>query len=70
MTCSEPGCEKPVDREGVCFRHRVVGIGFRLQGSATNGSVGFHRTKNDFMLEHFGTTDDRELGKRGIERAT
>lgn len=62
-------CGKPVEAGRTeCFRCRVSTVGFRLQGSAINGSGGFHRTKNDFMLESFGTTDDRELGKKGIER--
>jgi len=70
MTCESAGCEKPADRENLCFTHRVKGIGLHMRGAALQGSNGWNRSKNDYMLEHFGTSDDRELGKRGIERAS
>ena len=67
--CSEPGCDKLEDRDGLCFRHRVAGVGFAFKGSAQVGRQGWNRTATDFKLENFGTADDRELAKRGIERA-
>jgi hypothetical protein len=70
MECSYDGCTKTAEHENdICFRHRVLGVGIHLQGSTMNGSGGWNRSKNDYMLENYGTTDDRELGKRGIERA-
>lgn len=50
-----------------CFRHRVASVGFALRGPANRGV--FHQTKNDWMMENFGTTSEKELAERGIERA-
>jgi hypothetical protein len=70
MNCSYDGCAKTAeDDSDICFRHRVMGVSIKLQGSAQTGSGMWNKTKNDWMLDNFGTTDDRELGKRGIERA-
>ena len=69
MQCSEPGCSKPVDRQGLCFRHRVSGVGFAFAGSAQKGRAGWNRTANEWRMEHLGTADEKELAKRGIERA-
>jgi hypothetical protein len=52
-----------------CFRCRVAGVGFTFKGSAMIGRKGWNRTANEWKQEHLGTTDDRELAKRGIERA-
>ena len=52
-----------------CFRCRIRSVRFGFQGGALVGRSGWNRTREEHMLEHLGTTDDRELAKRGIERA-
>jgi len=49
-----------------CFRCRVSTVGFAMTGPANRRN--FHQTVRDFKEEHLGTTDDRELAARGIER--
>lgn len=70
MICSECGAEH--DREGrdVCFRCHVRGIRFGFRGSAQPGRKGWNRTATEWKLENFGTSDDRELAKRGIVKAS
>jgi len=51
----------------LCFRCHVKGLSFQLRGPAMTSD--FHRTANDYRLENFGTADEKELAKRGIERA-
>lgn len=70
MMCSEPGCEKPEDREGLCFRHRIAGTTFGFRGSAREGRKGWNQTASEWKTENFGTSNDRELAARGIERAS
>jgi len=53
--------------ESECYRCRVASVGFGLKAPAVDGQ--WHRTKREWMLENLGTVDDRELAKRGIERA-
>lgn len=66
--CKHADCARFVESgSDECFHHRVKSVGFALHGPANVGD--FHKTRNDHMREHFGTTDDRELGRRGIERA-
>ena len=63
-------CGREHDRDGgLCFRCHVQGIRFSFSGSAQPGRKGWNRTANDFKLEHFGTTAESELAKRGIVRA-
>ena len=65
--CSHPDCSKPAHfPHEECYRHRLLSVGFSLKSPATVGN--FHRTTNDYKLEHFGTTSDKELAARGIER--
>jgi hypothetical protein len=67
--CKREGCSNVAEEgKSECFRHRVASVGFGLKAPAVDGQ--WHRTKNEWMQENLGTTDDRELGKRGIERAT
>jgi len=70
VTCREAGCAKPVDRDELCFRHRVGGTGFTFRGSAREGRNGWNETANDWRLENFGTSNEKELAARGIERAS
>ncbi len=70
MICSEPGCEKPEDRQGLCFRHRIAGTTFGFRGSAREGRKGWNTTASEWKAENFGTSDDKELAARGIERAS
>lgn len=71
MECSHLLCPNAAE-EGTdeCYRHRLLSVGFNWRGGALIGKRGFHTTRNEYMTEHMGTTDDRELGRRGIERAT
>jgi hypothetical protein len=63
-------CSTEHDRDGeLCFRCHIRGIRFSFSGSAVKGRKGWNRTANEWKLEHFGTSDDKELAKRGIERA-
>ena len=50
-----------------CFRCRVATVGFAMAGPAQRHN--FHQTKNEWMQENLGTTNERELAARGIERA-
>ena len=70
LTCNSCGAEH--DREGrsECFKCHVQGIRFDFRGSAMPGRKGWNRTANEWKMENFGTSDDRELAKRGIERAS
>ena len=69
-TCANCGSEH--DREGrdLCFRCHVQGIRFAFQSSGGNGRKGWNRTANEWKLENFGTTSDKELAKRGIVRSS
>jgi hypothetical protein len=66
--CSQDGCEKeahyPHDE---CYRHRIMSVGLTTKGPAN--TTNFHQTANDWKLENLGTTSDRDLAARGIERA-
>lgn len=69
MLCRHEGCEKPAEEgRDECFKHRVSGIRFALRGSAVQGD--FHKTAREWKEEHLGTSDDRELARRGIERVS
>ncbi len=50
-----------------CFLCRVRSVGFTMHGPANIGN--FHETKTEWMMDNFGTTSERELAERGIERA-
>ena len=67
-TCTDCGAFHDRDADH-CFRCHVRGIRFSFKGSAQVGRQGWNKTATDFKLENFGTADDRELAKRGIERA-
>lgn len=49
-----------------CFAHRIKGVSFALHGPAVRSN--FHQTKNDYLLESFGTTSEKDLAAKGIER--
>ena len=66
--CNHPDCTKPAHMPyEECYRHRLLSVGFSLKAPATQGN--FHRTARDWREENFGTNDERELARRGIERA-
>lgn len=68
--CSHHGCTNQAeDNTDECFRHRVLSVGVTWRGGARLGKSSWNVSKNDFMAENFGTTNDRDLGKRGVERA-
>ena len=70
MLCRHPNCGNFAESgKDECFKHRVASVGFTLKGSAMNGSSNWNRTASEWKREHLGTDDDRELAKRGIERA-
>ena len=70
MICQECGLKEAEDGRSLCFRCRVAGVGFNFRGSVQPGRPGWNRTANEYRLENFGTSDERELAKRGIERAS
>jgi hypothetical protein len=43
-----------------------MSVGFSLKAPATRGN--FHQTANDWKQENLGTSSDRELAAKGIER--
>jgi hypothetical protein len=69
VICTECGVKPAEAGRSTCFRCRVAGVGFNFKGSAQPGRTGWNRTANEWRLENFGTSDERELAKRGIERA-
>ena len=71
MRCAQSGCEKDAEHgRPDCFRHRVLGVGFRFQGGAIKGRAGFHTTKNDWLREHLNVDSEKQLLKRpDVERA-
>lgn len=68
MNCA---CGKPVEPgRDECFRCRVSGVGFAFRGGALVGQGGWHMTKGEWLREHVGTDNERELARRpNIERA-
>lgn len=68
MICQIDGCGNVAEAgRDICFRHRVASVGFAMKGPAQEHN--FHQTTRDWKEEHLGTSDDRELAKRGIERS-
>lgn len=70
MICSNCGSEHDRDGRDLCFRCHVQGIRFSFHGSAQQGRKGWNRTANEWRMENFGTTSEKELAARGIERAS
>ena len=69
-TCFHDGCHNLAESgKDECFKHRVSGVGFTFSGSAIAGRGGWNRTAAEWRQEHFGTTSEKELAARGIERA-
>lgn len=67
--CHHEGCSRFAEEgRDECFTHRVRSVGFAFRAPALQGE--FHRTKSEWMQEHLGTTNERELAERGIERVT
>ena len=64
MQCSESGCDKPVDRDGLCFRCRVKGVGVTFRGGALMGRGGWNKTYREHMEEHYGVSSGKEMAKR------
>lgn len=47
-----------------CFRCRVSSVGFTFNGGALQGRAGFKAmTKGEWMREHLGTDNERELAR-------
>lgn len=64
-------CGREHDRDAnECFKCHVSGIRFAFRGSAMPGRKGWNTTADEWRLKNFGTSDERELAKRGIERAS
>lgn len=63
MQCKEPGCSKPVDRDGYCFRCRIKDVGVTFRGGAIVGRKGWNTTTRDYHEEHFGVSSGKELAK-------
>jgi hypothetical protein len=64
MGCAHDGCDKPIDRDGVCFLHRVKGVGFSFRGGAVIGRNGWNMTKSEFLRENLGAESEKQLAKR------
>lgn len=67
--CSDCGALHDRDADH-CFRCHVQGIRFAFKGSAIAGRNGWNRTAREFREEHFGTSSEKELAQRGIERVS
>lgn len=68
--CGHEACTNAAeDDKDECFRHRVLSVGYNWKGGARLGKTSWNVSRRDYMSEHLGTTDDRELGKQGVERA-
>ena len=70
MICPSCGTEHDAIHRQECFRCHVRGVSFGFKGSVMPGRQGWNRTASEWKREHLGTDDDRELAKRGIERAS
>jgi hypothetical protein len=69
--CRHLHCDNPAERsKDECYRHRLLSVGITWRGGARLGKSSWNVSRNDFMLENLGSTDDRDAGKRGIERAS
>lgn len=70
MICQEGNCLNDAEEgSDICFRHRVMTVGVKWHGGARLGRKSWNQSKTDFMMENFGTTSEKELAARGIERA-
>ncbi len=69
MICPTCSSEHDATHRQECVRCHVRGIRFAFKGSAMPGRKGWNRTANEWRLENFGTSDEKELAARGIERA-
>jgi hypothetical protein len=70
VICQTPDCGNVAETgKEECFRCRISSVGFGFRGSAIVGRRGFHKTANEWRQENFGTTSEKELAARGIERA-
>ena len=69
MICPDCGVKPVQEGRDTCFHCRVSGVGFGFRGSAKPGRQGWNTTANEWKMENFGTTSDKELAARGIERA-
>ena len=66
--CSHISCTSNAEPgKDICYKHKLQGIGFTYKGGARTGRSAWNVSKKEHMQEHLGTTDDRELGRRGIE---
>jgi len=67
VTCS---CGKEAEEgSDECFNCRVSTVGYSWHGGAMYGKSSWNKSRVEHMTEHFGTTDDRVMGREGIERA-
>jgi hypothetical protein len=63
MGCRECGKEPHPDRDGLCYRCSVAGIGIVFNGPI-RGRNGWNRhTVGSFHQEHFGVSGARELAR-------
>lgn len=70
MNCEHTECSNQVEEgKTECYRHRLLSVGFNWK-AAKKGRTSWHQSKTEWMHENFGTHDDRELGRQGIERYT
>lgn len=64
MICTDCGVKPAQEGRDTCFRCRVKGVGFKLQGGAINGNSGWNMTKGDWLRENMGVDSEKQLTKR------
>jgi hypothetical protein len=67
-TCAAADCVKPIDRDGLCFLHRVKGVGFSFRGGAIIGRNGWNTTRREFLQEHVGGTERELANNPSVEK--
>lgn len=65
MLCGECGVKDAEEGRNtvLCFRCRVKGVGFRLQGGGVTGNKAWNTTRREFLEEHTGTSSEKELAR-------
>jgi hypothetical protein len=68
--CVHEDCTNTVEYgKDECYRHRLLSVGVTWRGGARLGKSSWNVSRGDWMRENLGTTDDRVVGRQGIERA-
>ncbi len=70
MICPTCGSEHDATHRQECFACHVKGIGFGFRGGVRAGRKNWNETANEWKLENFGTSSDKELAAKGIVPAS